>query len=64
MDQRGLARSGLAGVKNAAWLAAFFLKNHRSPSAQELGRPCLKRNGRMPVLDDWMDRYGELRYQG
>ncbi len=36
MDQRGLARSGLAGVKDAARLAAFFLKHHRSPSAQEL----------------------------
>ena len=23
-----------------------------------------ERNGRLPVLDDWIDRYGELRVPG
>ena len=69
MDRRGLVRSGLAGVKGPAWLAAFFLKHRRSPSAQELedhawSVELLERNGRLPVLDDWIDRYGELRHRG
>ena len=69
MDQRGFARSGLAGVKDPAWLATFFLKHRRSPSDQELEDHAWsvefqERNGRLPVLDDWIDRYGELRHRG
>ena len=69
MDRRGLVRSEITGVKDPAWLATFFLKHRRSPSDQELEDHAWsvefqERNGRLPVLDDWIDRYGELRHRG
>lgn len=69
IDQQEFGRIGPAGVKDAAWLVAFFLKHHRSPSAQELEDHAWsvefqEQNGRPPVLDDWIDRYNELRYPG
>lgn len=69
IDQRDLRRVGQAGVKDAAWLVAFFLKHRRSPSDREVADHAWsvefqEQNGRPPVLDDWIDRYSELRYPG
>ena len=67
IGQRDFGRIGPAGVKDAAWLVAFFLKHHRSPSDRELEDHAWsvefqEQNGRPPVLDDWIDRYSELSY--
>ena len=69
IDRRDPGRIGLVGVMDAAWLTAFFLKHHRSPSDRELEDHAWsvefqEQNGRPPVLDDWIDRYSELRYPG
>ena len=69
IDRRDPSRIGPAGVNDAAWLVAFFLKHHRSPSDRELEDHAWsvefqEQNGRPPVLDDWIDRYSELRHPG
>ena len=69
IDRPDLGRIGPAGVNDAAWLVAFFLKHHRSPSDRELEDHAWsvefqEQNGRPPVLDDWIDRYSELRHPG